>query len=126
MLARIQADGLPNVILSWVPASEPIIIALDRRLGLIKGRFKLPDKRRLEGTSTVYLSSVGDRRNQSEGQTFSINYDRKRLSIPMEASGSRRFCLAGIASRRLLILRLLSSYSPPPTIPSRSSRVRLP
>jgi hypothetical protein len=86
--AKIRVDGLGTVRVAWQPASEPITITLDRRVGQITGRFKLPDQRRLEGTSTIALTWVTGPRRQSAEEKFSI-YDNRITAV--DPDGSFRF-----------------------------------
>ena len=43
--ARMRADGLGTVKISWDSLRTDFTITLDRRLGRITGRFKFPDQR---------------------------------------------------------------------------------
>ncbi len=51
---KIRVDSLGIVRVAWSPASDPITITLDRRVGQITGRFKVPHHRRLEGTPPLH------------------------------------------------------------------------
>ena len=100
--AKIRVEGLGAVGVSWRPTPEPITITLDRRLGTVTGRLKLPGQSRLEGTSTMTLQLFPGGRGQS-GEPYLLFSDTRKIVISADGTFRVEAMLPG---RYLLTLDL--------------------
>lgn len=103
---KIQADGLATVKVGWNPP-EPITITLDRRSGRLVGRFKLPDRYQLEGSSTVGLTRIRRPGNPSTAQKFWI-YDSPRAAVDRDG----RFRFEGVLPGQYILVPDLDPSTP--------------